>query len=172
MRSGKVKRLAVCSLLAALGVVLLSLGRFIDVLDASMAVLASLTCVVAVIEYGRVSPWLVFAVTSVLSLVLQPDNTAAWMYLLFFGFYPILKEKLERLGRVLSWVLKEIVFNVSLVVIALVMKLLLMPAVDEPWWMYVILAVLAEIAFVLYDIALTRVISFYIFKLRDRLNLK
>ena len=173
MRSGKVKRLAVCSLLSALGVVILSLGRFIDVLDASMAVLASLTCVIAVIEYGKLSPWLVFAVTSVLSLILQPDNSAAWMYLLFFGFYPILKEKLERLGRVLSWVLKETVFNVSLAVIAVVTKFLLMPEADsEPWWMYLILIVLAEAAFVLYDVALTRVISFYIFKLRDRLKLK
>ncbi len=173
MKSGRIKQLTVCALLAALGVVLLSVGRLIGVLDASMAVLASLTCVIAVIEYGKAAPWLVFAVTAVLSIVLQPDNTAAWMYLLFFGFYPILKEKLEKLGGVLSWVFKELIFNVALVAMALLMKFILAPAADsEPWFMYVILVVLCEAVFVLYDVALTRMISFYIYRIRKKFKLK
>ena len=160
--------MTVCAALAALGVVLLSIGPLIDVLDASLAVLASILCIVAVIEYGKAAPWLVFAVTAVLSLVLMPQNSAALMYLLFFGYYPILKEKLERLPRVLSWVIKELIFNTAMVACIVIIKLLFLPTAEVSLLTYAVLVVLCEVVFILYDIALTRLITFYIYKLRQR----
>lgn len=168
MKNGKVKQLTVCAVLSALGVVLLSIGHLIDVLDASLAVLASLVCIVAVIEYGKAAPWLVFSVTATLSLILLPPNSAALMYLMFFGYYPILKEKLERLPRVLSWVVKELIFNTSMVLCIVLITMLFMPPTEVSVWTYAILVVLCEVVFVLYDIALTRLITFYIYKLRPR----
>ena len=70
-----------------------------------MAVIASLFSIIAVIEYGKSAPWLVFATTSVLALIILPQNSSAWMYVLFFGYYAIIKEKLERRNKVVSWVL-------------------------------------------------------------------
>ena len=90
------RKLTTCALLAALGVVLLYLGSLVEVLDVSMAVIVSLFCIFAVIEYGGSAPWLIYAVTGVLSLILLPIKTPALLYLLFFGYYPILKEKLEK----------------------------------------------------------------------------
>ena len=168
MKNGKVKQLTVCAALSAIGVVLLSIGHLIDVLDASIAVLASLVCIVAVIEYGKAAPWLVFSVTSTLSLVLMPQNSAALMYLLFFGYYPIIKEKLERLPRVLSWVIKELIFNTAMVICIALITILFMPTTEVTFLNYAILVVLCEVIFVLYDIALTRLITFYIYKLRPR----
>ena len=160
--------MTVCAALSAIGVVLLSIGPLIDVLDASLAVLASILCIVAVIEYGKAAPWLVFSVTAVLSLVLMPQNSAAIMYLLFFGYYPILKEKLEKLSRVLSWVLKELIFNAAMAVCIVVIKLLFLPTAEVSALTYVILVLICEAVFVLYDIALTRLITFYIYRLRPR----
>ncbi len=162
------KRLTVCAMLSALGVVLLLLGSFIEVMDIAMAALASLLCIFAVIEYGGAAPWLVFSVTGVLSLVLLPNKTPAAMYVVFLGYYPIIKEKLEKLKKPISWLLKEVIFNVALVALFLIVKFLLMPNISEPLWMYVALVVLSEVAFILYDIALTRLITFYIIKLRHR----
>lgn len=165
------KRLTVCAMLAALGVVLLYVGSLIEVVDISMAVLASLLGVVAVIEYGGSWPWLVYGVTAILSLVLLPNKTPAAFYALFFGFYPILKEKLEKIPRGLSWVLKELIFNISFAVMAVVSVLLLFgkgnTLLSQPI-LIVAVIILAETMFVLYDIAMTRLISFYIFKLRRR----
>ena len=172
MKNGRIKQLTVCALLAALGVVMLSIGPLIDVLDASLAVLASIVCIIAVIEYGKAAPWLVFAVTATLSLVLQPQNSAALMYLLFFGYYPILKEKLERLPRVLSWVIKELIFNIAMAACIVLIKLLFLPDAVVTVGTYVILVVLCEVVFVLYDVALTRLITFYIYKLRPRFKFK
>lgn len=165
------KRLTMCAMLAALGVVLLYVGSIIEVLDISMAVIASLTCIIAVIEYGKSSPWAIYAVTSVLSLILLPNKTPAAFYALFFGFYPILKEKFEKRSRVLCWILKEAVFNVSLAAMGAATYFLTTTGNNELFSSPIFIVatvVAAELIFILYDIALTRLISFYIIKLRHR----
>jgi hypothetical protein len=159
-------------MLSAVGVVLLWFGSFVQVADISMAVVASLMAVFAVIEYSKGAPWTVFAVTSVLSLLLLPNKSPALMYTLFFGFYPILKERFEKLGKVISWVCKLCVFNISLVLIAVASKLVLAESAALPVELYIIGFVIAQGVFVLYDVALTRLISFYIYRLRKRLGFK
>ena len=171
-RSNNVRKLTTCAMLSALGVVLLWLGSVIEVVDVSMAVIASLLCVFAVIEYGGSAPWLVFAVTGILSLILVPQKTPAAMYVLFFGYYPIIKEKLERFPRVLAWVWKEVIFNAALILMLLLSRWLLMGSQAETLWFYVAFGVLAEIVFPVYDVALTRLISLYIYKLRSRFRIK
>ena len=166
------KKIAVCSLLSALGVAILWLGRVIPVMDMSMAVIASVFAVVAVIEYGKSAPWLVYAVTSVLSLILMSDNSAVYLYVFFLGFYPIIKEKLEGLKKGLCWLLKEIIFNAGLALLLIGEKLLLTADTTEPWYFYLAFIILAEIAFPLYDVALTRLITLYLRKIRPKLRLK
>ncbi len=157
-------------MLCALGVVILWLGSFITVMDLSMAVIASLLCVVAVIEYGGAWPWMIYAATSVLSLVLIPNKEVASLYAIFFGFYPIIKEKLEKRSRVFAWVCKELIFLVALVSCFAVWKIFfpqdLMISIPIPLW--VVLILMLELVFVLYDVALTRLISFYVYRLRQR----
>ena len=170
------KRLAVCAMLSAVSVVLLYLGAVTQVLDMTMAVLASLCTVVAIIEYGGLAPWLVYAVSGVLSFILCLGGAAtpevSIMYILFFGFYPILKEKLEKKKRWVSWVLKEIIFNLALCVLALLSKLLFTAGDAEPLPIVILFFLLAEIAFPLYDVALTRLITVYIFKIRPKIKFK
>ncbi len=170
----KTKRLTVCAMLAALGVVLLWLGSMIEVLDISMSVIASLFCVFAVIEYGSGASWMVFGVTSVLSLILLPSKAPAAMYVLFFGYYPIIKEKLERHPRLVSWIIKEIIFNVALVAMLLLSHLLLFPGIafGSMLYYYAGLALIAEVVFPIYDVALTRLITVYLFRLRKRFRFK
>ena len=160
-----------CAMLAALGVILLWLGSMVSVMDISMAVLASLLCIFAVIEYGGSAPWLVFLVTGLLSVILLPQKAPAVMYLLFFGYYPILKERIERKRKPIAWLAKELCFNVALAVMLLSYHFLFM-AEATPWIMYVGFAVLAEVVFPIYDLALTRLISFYLYHLRKRLKIK
>ena len=171
-RREQTRRLTTCAMLSALGVVLLWVGSVVEVVDISMAVIASLLCVFAVIEYGKSAPWLVFFVTGILSLILLPQKTPAVMDLVFFGYYPILKEKLEKLPRGVAWLLKEAVFHVALVLLLLLSRYLLLGGEAQTTLLYVTLVIMAEIAFPLYDIGLTRLISLYLFKLRKRLNIK
>lgn len=159
-------------MLSALSVVVLYLGSFIEVLDASMAVIASVMSIIAVIEFGRGAAWSIYAVTSVLSLILLPNKSVAVIYAAFFGFYPILKEVFEKKNKVIAWIFKEVTFNIALVVCFAVLRFVIfIEAPSIPFAMYVIGALLLEGVFVLYDVALTRLISLYIFKLRKRLRI-
>lgn len=167
------KRLALCSVVSALGVVLLLLGSLVEVLDLTVAMLASILTVIIVVEVGGFWPWLTYLVISAVSLLVLPYKMPAFVFLLS-GYYPIVKEKLERLNRVLAWAIKVVIFNASLAVGLLAFKLFA-PEADlslipnlSPTLTYVVLFAVGNVVFVLYDIALTRIISFYIYKLRDR----
>lgn len=170
----RTKYLTVCAMLAALGVVLMALGSLVDVLDLTVAVLASMLCIYAVIEMGGFYPWALWAATSILSLILpSARKDPAIFYAAFLGFYPILKEKLERLPRVLAWILKLAVFHLSLGAIALIYKLFLPAGLEEEFpFFWLVLYALSLVAFVIYDVALTRLITFYLVRLRHRFRIR
>lgn len=167
--------MVVSAMLCALGVILLMLGSFIEVIDLSVSVIASLLCVYAVIEIGGIYPWLIWIVTSVISLLFLPLKTPALFYALFSGFYPILKEKLEKKFRpTIAIPLKLAVFHISLLLMYGVLRFFL-PAQLEGivWdWFLLVLYVAAIAVFLIYDYALTKVISLYLFKFRKYFQLK
>lgn len=174
-RHASIKRLTFCAMLVALGVIFLGIGALIEVLDISMAVIASICVIIPMIEYGKGTPWMVYAAISVLSLLLLPNKFPAALFALFAGFYPILKEKLERKNTVIRWILKELIFNACFAVIMVLYILLFFEsttiAIPLPW-LIVATVILCEIVFVMYDIALDRIISFYVIKLRHRFKFK
>ena len=169
------KYLTVSAMLCALSVIILMLGSFIEVIDLSVSVIASLLCVYAVIEIGGMYPWLIWAVTSVISLLLLPQKTPALFYALFAGFYPMIKEKLEQRFRpTVAMPIKLGVFHVSLVLMYGVLRLFL-PAQLEGLvigWILLGLYVAAVGVFLLYDYALTKLISGYLYRWRKYFKLK
>ncbi|MBO5270296.1 MAG: hypothetical protein J6B77_05895 [Clostridia bacterium] len=171
----RVRRITTCAILAALGVVLLYLGALVEVLDLSVGVLASLVCVFATVEMGGAWPWMVYAVVSILSLVLLPQKNPAVIFLLFGGYYPILKAYYERLRALPAWVLKLLHFNVALTAAFFLLKELFL-APDVAWMNGAIWAVIVYVAgnatFLLYDFALTRLISAYLRVFREKLRIR
>ena len=146
---------------------LLAVGALFQVLDLSMAVLASLVVIFAVIELGGKYPYLIYAVTSVLSMLLVPVKTAPLAYVCFAGFYPIVKAALERRlhgGRCL--LAKLAVFNVCFALIALAL-IKLFTALSPALWMLWLIP-LANFVFLLYDLALTKLITAYLMRWRQR----
>ncbi len=168
------KFLTVSAMLCALGVVILMLGALIEVLDISTAVIASILCVYAVIEMGGAYPWLIWIVTSLLAFLLLPQKTPAVFYALFAGFYPILKEKLEKLNRPLAFLLKLAVFHISLAALYFCLRIFFPASLDiqDLIWIPVILYVLSLVCFILYDIALSKLITLYLVRLRNRFRIK
>ncbi len=162
------RALAVSAVLSALGVILLALGSLVQVLDLTMAVLASILVIFAVIELGGKYPYLIYAVTAVLSVLLVPSKSAAMVYLCFAGYYPILKAVLERhLPRFWCWVVKILIFNAGLALsLLLMLKVFLTFTVPAAW--YYALIPLLSVVFVLYDVALTRLITLYLTKWQQR----
>ena len=180
--SNKTKKMTVSALLAAMGVALMFLGGLIETLDLTMAALASFFCIFAVIEMGAGYSFAIYAVTGVLSLVLMPHSMVGWFYILFFGYYPILKEKIERIKSVLSWLIKLFVLNTSLIASLFISSFIfyggnMLEALTtsfgaEEWGIYAAIGVyvLLNVVFIVYDVALTRLITLYLFRIRHRLK--
>ena len=73
----KTKKIALSAILAALGVIILYLGALVDVLDLSVAILASFLILFCTAELGYSTALSVWLVTSLLSLLLLPNKAPA-----------------------------------------------------------------------------------------------
>jgi hypothetical protein len=168
----RTKKLTVCAMLAALGVIILAIGSVIGTLDLSAAALASILCIYVVIEIGGSYPWMLWGVTSLLGILLLQVKTPAIFYL-FIGCYPILKEKLEKLNKLPSFFLKLGVFHIMLGLVYLILRIFFTEQVlfEAPWMLWAVYG-LGVLAFLIYDYALTKLITFYLLRLRDRLKIK
>ncbi|MBQ8415612.1 MAG: hypothetical protein IJX13_01730 [Clostridia bacterium] len=170
----QIKALTVSAMLCALGVIILALGSFIEVIDLSVAVIASLLTVYAVIELRGAYPWLIWLVTSIVAFLLLPLKTPVLFYAMLAGYYPILKEKIEKKPLLISWALKLCVLTASLIVIYLLFIAFLpeMLAGFEAWYLLLGLYAACTVVFVLYDVCLTQLITFYLVKLQKRFRIK
>ena len=159
-------------MLSALGTLMLCLGGYLGDLDLSAAALASFFIIYAVIEIGGAYPWMIWTVTTFLALLLCANKYPALFYF-FIGAYPILKALFERLPRVISILLKLLYFHLSLV---LGWGLLRIFAPAEALlsldWLLLGTYALAVAAFLIYDLSLSKVITFYLRRLRGRLGIK
>ena len=164
------KKLTVTALLSALSVVLLTLGSLLEVLDLSMAAIVSCFSVFLRIELGGAYPYLFWLATSLISLLLLPASSAALLFLLL-GLYPILKARMERITPVLGWLLKLLVCALVLTAFVLVAKFVfLLPDPIFSGWLLPVFLAIAFAAFILYDIALSRLILYYSFRIRPRIT--
>lgn len=163
----KTRKIALSAMLTALGVVLLTLGSVFQTIDLTMAAIASLCVVLAMIELGGKEALLIYLATALLALLIVPQKLIAAEYALFAGLYPLIKSLAERLGRVLSWVVKLVFANLSLTLLILASKLLFSLPV-ESGWLLAATYVLVNVTVVVFDIALTKLITFYYIRLQAR----
>ena len=165
------KRIVVTGVLVALSVIILYLGCAIEVLDLTMSAIVSLLVVVIVIEMGYKYAWFAYVATAVLSLVLLPQKTPAIFYTCFMGFYPIIKSHVERFGSALvRWTIKLIAGNAALIAMFVLISYFV-PDEFDGGLLLVGTYILGLAAFVMYDVALTKLITFYFIKLRDRIKI-
>ncbi len=172
------KKLTVSAMTVALGVLFMTLGAVLSVLDLSCAVLASLLVSFIYIEIGSPYTWLVWLATSLISFLLFPGSFMWLVYLSVFGIYPILKGYIERLPRTLWLVLKLVFLNAMMALLVLFSEVLVGQSFFgdvsdipfDPMIVYAILWVLLNVAFILYDRLIVVLVVFYERKIRPRLS--
>lgn len=163
-----------CGIVAAIEVVVLALSSVFSTLDLTLAALTVFFTYFILIEIGKKGAFSVYAVTSVLALILQGNKFTAVCYVLFFGIYPIIRSVLERpKRRIFSVLLKLGYFSAAYTAIYfLSVKLLMLegiaPMLSPAFW---ITGALGVAAFFLLDIAMGMLVTVYVFKLRKRLGI-
>ena len=169
MKTNRTKKLAFSAIVTALSVVFLYVGALFDVLDLSAAALASLCVLWVTVEFGTRWALAVYAATALLALLLLPTKLPAVLYVGLFGYYPPLKAFYEqKLHGALVWVAKVVTMNAAVFVMILIVRYV----AAEALWFEILLLVTANIVFVLYDIAITRLMRAYVLVWRKRLRIK
>lgn len=156
----KTKNTAVCGLMTALSVVLMMLTTLIPVFMYVIPIVTGIIVLfVADVSNKKWGAGVYFS-TAFLSLLLITDKEAALIYALFFGYYPLIKDSIEKLPKALAWILKIVLFNIAAVGIGVISFYVFGISGDEydefGKFTIPILLIMANVAFVLYDFCLTK----------------
>ncbi len=145
---------ALGGVLAALAVVVMSMGTLIPVATYVCPMICTVLLQVVLKTCGRRIAWAWYGAVAFLGLLLAPDKEAAAVYV-FIGYYPILKPRLDR--RKLPWLWKGLLFNCAIVVMYLSllrlfgMEQLVVEFEEMGAVMTVILLILGNVTFFLLD---------------------
>ena len=146
-------------MLAAVAVVLMSIGTILPVATYAAPVLCMLLGQVVLKLCGSRIAWAWYSAVSVLSLLMAPDKEAAAVFAVL-GYYPIVKPKLDRLK--LPWFWKGLLFNGSILLMYwILLNLIGVTQLIEEFSgmgiaMTVVLLVLGNVTFILLDHVLGR----------------
>ncbi len=164
----KVGNVTLCAMMAALASVFM-LTSYFPYLTYAIPAVAGLFIMIAVIETDLKWAFISYAASAVIvGILAEPE--AKMLYILFFGYYPIVKALFERLkSRVLEYVFKFSVFNIAVILAYTVVSILFKIDVGEMGdfgrHTAVVLIIAANIVFPVYDIAVSRMAQYYSVKL-------
>lgn len=168
-------KIAFCGITAALSAVVMFLTGVVPTATVALPAVAGCFLIPVVAELGRGWGMGVYAVCCVLSFLLAPDREAAFIYILFFGYYPVLLALLGRIrNKALRWAAKLGVFNAAV----LAETALAVWVLGIPWENVdllgratpAVLLLAANVMFVLYDRVLEGLIALYFQKLHSRVQ--
>lgn len=175
MRNTKTIKIAFCGLIAALSVIIMFLTGLIPIATLALPAIAGCLLIAVVAEAGVRWAVCVYMVCGALSFIVAPDREAALFYILFFGYYPALFAVIGRMkNRVIRYLVKLLVFNAAVVAeFFIAVNLLGIPFEEmELFGQFtaLVLLVLANVVFIIYDLALDRLISTYYMKMRPKVK--
>lgn len=163
------KQLTLGAMLSVLTIITLYSSAIFATIEFTILGLASLLMAIAVMETGRKTSLLVYISSSLVGLLFVPNKSIVFGYVLFMGYYPILKHIIEaRKTLALEWFLKILTFNATLMLNYLFLIQFIPIDLDIPLPLNGAF-MLAQVVFVIYDITLTAIIGYYIAKVRCKL---
>ncbi len=164
---------AVCGVMSALSVVLIVFGGVFTPLSYFMPIASGLLMIIMCSSIGNSGALFVFFSTSVLSLILCADKECALLYVFFFGWYPLVKDKLNKIKKSLLRIpLKFIIFNAAMVLVELVVTFVFKIPWDNSLGKagLIILIALANLLFFVYEKLIIMLERIYIRKYKSHVD--
>ncbi|MBQ9860817.1 MAG: hypothetical protein IJO75_01015 [Clostridia bacterium] len=165
----RTSRIALGGIFSAVAVLVLLLTIF-PFATYALPPLAGAFLIPLVIECGKKWALCAYAAVSLVALLIVPDVEAKTLFIVFFGYYPIVKAALESIkSRIWEWLLKLLIFNAATIGGYTVLSQLgfsldsfRIEGVAFPLYGFLLLFLLAgNVIFVIYDIGLTRFLPLY-----------
>ncbi len=169
-------RISFCAIISAMCVILM-FGALIPSLAYAVPAVAGILIWTICEQISIKWAFLSYATVTLLSFMLIPEIEANCFLLSFFGYYPTLCEILKRIkNKILRYVVKLAIFNVSIVITYNVLCIILsadkMLEGMESFGQYAVYVLwgMGLIAFVLYDLFLDVAKDLYVKIIKGKLN--
>lgn len=167
------KEIAYSGIASALSVVMLFLGSIIWVLGYTMPLVASLIMIVLLDSVSKRSALLTFVSTFVISFILLNDKECVLLYVLFFGYYPLIRDKINDIKpKFLSYLLKFITFNAAMALVQVLCVYVFGIPFDDMLgkWGIVVFIICLNLVFVVFDKLYTLLLRLYRIKLKKKVE--
>ncbi len=166
---------AMCGITTALSVVLMFLGGVMYIFTYAVPLILGILLFMFKKIFNTSSTAVVYVCTSILSLLFVPDKECVLMYVLFFGYYPLIKDKIDRIKfQVLKWIVKLVIFNASVFLVEILCVYVLnIDFFDGEAFSLLIIIVFTvgmNIMFLLYEFLLKYCLILYGKKFEKRIN--
>lgn len=168
-------KLAYSGVICGLSLVIMFLSSLVPTAEYAIPAIAGVLLVAIVVEAGFKSAVIGYVVVSILSALIVPNKQSVISFIVFLGFYPILKGVFESFNnKVKEWIAKIITFNICLVFEYYLLVTVagidnVLNNFDNIYLVILGGLVVANIVFIIYDFALSKVISLYVFNIRKRI---
>ncbi len=171
--SHKSTQVALGGLSAALCLVIMIGTVLIPFATYAAPAMAGIALIPIALELGLPVAGITYVAVAFLSLLMVPDREAALMFIAFFGYYPVLKFKLDRIKfKPLRILIKLAIFNASILagyfVIIYVLGLYYLMDELTGGFGWLLLAV-GNLCFPLYEKALKNITALYLYRFRKNI---
>lgn len=167
--------MALCGVMAALAVVVMSLGSIVPFATFCCPILAMLIMIPITVECPPKLGLTLYAAIAILALLLVSDKEVSFLYL-FLGYYPILRPQLQKLpSKWLRLIAKHTIFTCAVVIMYLLLIFVFrLEAVTEELQaagavMNAVLLIMGNAVFYAFDLLLFRFTCLYEHTWRKRL---
>ncbi len=149
--------------MGAAATVFLLVGGYIPFMSLTFTAIAGLFIAAIFIECGMKYAFLGYLTASGLSFIAASDKTMVFLFIFFFGLYPIYKSWAERRKTVImEFVSKFLFLNAMLALSFLLIKAFAtLPKLPDIPFAYIIAIFVVNGAFFIYDLGFSKLIVFY-----------
>lgn len=170
------REITVCGVFGALSVLAMLAGNIIPLATFVLPAIAGMLLIPPMSELGSKFGYLIYAVVCVLSALLCADKEMCFMFIFLLGYYPILKQTLDKIKRrSVRVAVKFLIFNAAVLLAYSLLFFVIKPAefladyAGSTVWFYIAMLILGNFTFWVYDSALKKVIYLYNKKYRVRI---
>ena len=165
----KSTQVAVGGMASGLCLLLMFMTGMVPFSEYAFPAFAGIILIAVVEELGIKTAFIVYGAVSLLSLLVVPVKEAALLFVFFFGYYPVVKGRMEEKLRpkLLCYLAKLLLFNVMIVLAyVVVVNVLGIPDILEEFGSFgrysaLVLLAFGNIFFVVYDYTVGNLIDIY-----------
>lgn len=171
------KKFTIASIMTALALVCLFGSAYLPTGRIALLAITSMCILVTVSQCGARYGWLQYTATSILAILLIPFKFQVLLFIALLGYYPMVKLYIEKIDKLwLEWIVKILFFSALLIITYFVVTYILAQRIsfgaifDVIMTHLLLVVVISEVVFIIYDYLLSFFAKFYNENIKDRIR--